>query len=246
MPLVEHLEELRRRLVVAVLALAAASVAGWFLAPQVLQVLLRPAQEAGAQMVQLTATELFWVYVKLAVAGGLTLCSPVLLYETMAFLWPGLEPGERRAALVLLPSAAVLFVAGTAFAYFLFLKYLFRFFLGFTVPGVTPTLSVGGYVSMVLGLVLPFGGVFELPVLLALAARLGLLTPHFLARNRKYAVLVIFIVAAILTPPDPVSQVVMAVPLLVLYEVSLLVVRLVVRRDLRQAPSTGDSPASTK
>lgn len=242
MSLVEHLEEFRRRLIVTILALAAGVVAGWYLAPGVLEFLLRPAREAGAQMVQLAAAELLWVYVRLAVAGGLVLASPLILYEAMAFLWPGLEPGERRAVLVLLPFAVVLFAAGTAFAYFLFLKYLFRFFLGFTVPGVTPTLSVGSYVSTVLGLILPFGLVFELPVLLALAARLGLVTHRFLSRNRKYAVLAIFIVAAVLTPPDPISQIVMAVPLLLLYEASLAIVRVVARRSPAQRPEPGAKP----
>lgn len=240
MSLVEHLSEFRTRLIISILAFGAAAAAGWVMAPDLLEILMVPARQAGAQMIQLSATEVFWVYVKLAVLGGLVLSSPVLLYEVLAFVWPGLEQSERRAVAILLPFAVLFFLAGVLFAYFLFLKYLFRFFLGFTAPGVATTLSVGSYITMILNLILPFGLVFELPVLLSLVARLGIVTPEFLARNRKYAVLIIFIVAAVLTPPDPVSQIVMAVPLLLLYEIGVLVVRLTVRRvtAARQASPT--------
>lgn len=241
MTVVEHLEELRHRLMVAVAAAAAASVAGWFLAPRVLPFLLRPAQAAGAHLISLAPAELFMAYLKIAIATGLVLASPVILYQAGAFLWPALEPAERRYLLAFLPAAVLLFAGGIAFGYAMILTWLFRFFFGFTAPGVTPSLSVGNYLSFILNVLLPFGFVFQLPVLLAVLARLDLVSAEFLARNRKYAVLLIFIVAAVLTPPDPVSQLIMAAPLLVLYEISVLAVRFLTRRR-RQAEAARSEP----
>jgi len=236
MTVVEHLEELRRRLIVSVLAVAGGTVAGWFLTPRLLPALLRPAQEAGIQMISLAPAELFWVYLKVAVLAGLVLAMPVVLYELVAFVWPGLEARERRLVLLLLPTTLALFAAGVAFAYTVMLGFMFQFFVGFRTPGVTPTLSVGHYLSFVINVILPFGFVFQLPVFVALLAVLDLVTAEFLSRNRKYAVLAIFVLAAVLTPPDPISQLVMAVPLLALYEVSVLIVRLVrPRRRARAA-----------
>lgn len=230
MSVVEHLQELRYRLFVSAAAAAAASVAGWFVAPRVLPLLLRPAQAAGANLIYLAPAELFMAYLKIAVVIGLVLASPMIVYQAAAFLWPALEPPERRYLVTFLPVGVLLFVGGIAFGYAMILTYLFRFFFGFTAPGVTPTLSVGSYLGFIINVILPFGFVFQLPVLLAVLARLDLVSAEFLARNRKYAMLIIFIVAAVLTPPDPISQLIMAAPLLALYEVSVLVVRFLRRR----------------
>lgn len=234
MTVVEHLQELRYRLAVVIAAATAGSAVGWFLAPRVLPALLRPAQAAGAHMIYLAPAELFVAYLKIAVVIGLILASPVIVYQVAAFLWSALEPPERRYLVTFLPAAILLFAGGVAFGYALILGYLFRFFFGFTAPSVTPTLSVGSYLSFIINVTLPFGFVFQLPVLLAILARLNLVTPEFLTRNRKYAVLIIFIVAAVLTPPDPVSQLIMAAPLLALYEVSLVIVRFLTRRHRRE------------
>lgn len=230
MTVVEHLEELRRRLLWVVVSLAAGSAAGWFLAPRLLAVLLRPAQRAGVQLITLAPAELFLAYLKVALLLGGLLTLPVLLYQVAAFAWPGLEPAERRAVLLLLPVGVLLFLAGASFAYTIMLGYLFQFFFGFQAPGVTPNLSVASYLAFVINLLLPFGFVFQLPVLLAVLAKLDLVSAAFLARNRKFAILIIFIVAAVLTPPDPLSQILMAVPLMGLYELSLIIVRMLTRR----------------
>lgn len=233
MTVVEHLEELRRRLFWVVVSLAAASVLGWFLAPRILAVLLQPARRAGVQLITLAPSELFLAYVKVALLAGFLLALPVLLYQVAAFAWPGLEASERRALLLLLPVGALLFLGGAAFAYTVMLGYLFQFFFGFQAPGVTPNLSVASYLAFVINLLLPFGLVFQLPVFLAVLAKLDLVSAEFLARNRKFAILVIFIVAAVLTPPDPLSQILMAVPLMGLYELSLLIVKALTRRRHR-------------
>lgn len=230
MSVAEHLEELRRRLIVVAVGIALGTAGGWFLVPRALDLLLMPVRRAGANLIQLSPTEVFWVYLKLAVLLGVVLAGPVVVHQALAFLWPALEPREKRFVLASLPAVAVLFAGGLAFAFFLVLPWAFRFFLGFTLPGVTPTLSVGSYVSFLINLTLPFGLVAEMPVAVAVLGRLGLVSPAFLRRNRKYAILAIFVLAALLTPPDPVSQLVMALPMLVLYEVSVIIARLTAPR----------------
>lgn len=230
MTLFEHLDELRRRLFIVLIGLVLTTVAGWYLVPAVLSKLLQPALAAGARFIQLSPAEGFWVYFKLAVIIGLALDSPLILHQAMAFVWPALNRLERRYAAMLLPAVIFFFLMGLSFAYFLFLGPMFRFLLGFSIPGVTPAISISSYVSFVINLVVPFGLTFQLPVAVSLLAGLGLLTPRWLASNRKYAILVIFVLAAVLTPPDPLSQIVMAVPMVGLYELSILMARLAARR----------------
>lgn len=235
MSITEHLEELRRRLIVIAVAVALGACGGWYLAPRAMQLLIVPIRRAGASLIQLSATELFWVYIRLAVVIGIVLASPVVIQQSLAFVWPALEPREKRYVAASVPVVILLFAGGVAFAYLLILPWAIKFFLGFTVPGVTPTLSVGAYISFLINLILPFGLIAQMPVLMAILGMIGIVTPEFLRRNRKYAVLVIFIVAAVLTPPDPVSQIIMAVPMLALYEVSLWIVRLAARGRDRAA-----------
>lgn len=237
MTLFEHLDELRRRLFIVILGLVLATIAGWYIVPPVLGMLLQPAKRAGADFVQLSPAEGFWVYFKLAVIIGLVIDSPVILHQAMAFVWPALNRVERRYALTILPFTIILFLLGTAFAYFVFLGPMFRFLLGFTIPGVTPTLSVASYINFVINLIIPFGLVFQLPLLTAILAGLGLVTPAWLARNRKYAVLVIFVLAAVFTPPDPLSQILMAIPMIGLYELSIILGRIATRRRVTVMPS---------
>ncbi len=230
MTIFEHLEELRRRLLVVVAGLAVTTAVAWHVVPFVLDSLLRPARAAGAKFIQLSPAEGFWVYLKLAVVTGLVLDMPLIIHQVMSFIWPALNRVERRFALFVLPSVIFLFLAGIGFSYFVFLGPMFKFLLGFTIPGVTPSLSLGNYISFALNLIIPFGITFQLPVVVAFLSAVGLLTPQWLRRNRKYAILVIFIVAAFLTPPDPLSQIVMATPMLALYEVSVLISSFFTRR----------------
>ncbi|MBX6378924.1 MAG: twin-arginine translocase subunit TatC, partial [Clostridia bacterium] len=166
--------------------------------------------------------EVLWVYLKLTLIAGIVLASPVLLYQLGAFVWPGLTRRERRLAAVLLPGTVALFVAGGAFAYLVLLPLVLRFLVGLRPEGIASSLSVQSYVNFVVGLVVPVALVFEFPAAVALLTVIGLVTPAFLRHLRKYAILVIFIVAAAITPPDPFSQLIVAVPMLALYEVAVL------------------------
>ncbi len=219
----EHMAELRRRLVYSLVFLLAASTAGWFLAPRLLAWLVVPVQRAGVQLIALAPAEQFGAYLRVAVGFGLLLTLPFLLYQGLAFAWPGLERRERRVALLAAPALLILFGLGLVFAALVVVPFTFRFLLGFRVAGVTTTLALGSYVSFLINVVLPLGVVFELPLLAGVLAYLGVLPAATLRCHRRYAVLLIFVVAAVLTPPDPISQLLLAIPLLGLYELSILV-----------------------
>ncbi|HEY8450599.1 MAG TPA: twin-arginine translocase subunit TatC [Bacillota bacterium] len=234
MPLTEHLEELRRRLLIVLVPWVVLVGVAFTQADALLGLLARPA----GTLVTLSPAEAFLTSLRLAAYVGTAAVSPLALYQAIAFVVPGLEPHERRLLLTVVPFAAVLFVGGVAFGYLLVLPLAWRFLLGFAPANITPMISLGRYLSFVAGLTLPFGVVFELPVVVFLLARLGIVSAAFLRAQRKYALLLILVVAAVLTPPDVISQLLMAAPLYVLYEVSIWIARWAAPRgeqDLRGA-----------
>lgn len=235
MSLVDHLEELRRRLIYSALAFLVATAAAYYFSEEILKFLLRPARpflESGrGELVFREVGEAFMLQLRIAIYSGLALSTPVLLYQAIAFVLPALEPAEQRLLFIVLPAFVVLFLIGVLFAYFVFLPFTVQFFSTFTIAGLKSLISAGALIEFSLNFVLPFGFLFELPLLIGVLTRLGLITPAFLARNRKYAVLAIFIIAAFLTPPDVISQIMMALPMLALYEGSIWVSRMIKPRE---------------
>jgi sec-independent protein translocase protein TatC len=225
MTIIEHLEELRRRLLIAIAALLVATAISWFFADQLLTFFIRPV----GRVIFVGVTEAFFVRLKLALLAGVFLSLPVLLYQIWAFVSVGLTPVERRYALWLLPPALVLFVGGAVFALAAIVPLGVRFLLSYQVPGVLePFISVGAYVSFLTAFMLAFGAVFELPIVLIFLAKLGLVTSAQLAAGRRYAIVAIVALAAVLTPGgDVFSQLLMAVPTYLLYEASIWIARLV-------------------
>ncbi|MDI3316362.1 MAG: twin-arginine translocase subunit TatC [Bacillota bacterium] len=244
MTVLEHLEELRRRLVIMAIAAVVGAVGGWFLAPHGIAFLIRPAQQLHIQMIYLAPSELFWVYMRVGVILGLIAVSPILLYQLGAFVWPGLRPQERRMVILVFPAVLILFLAGSAFAYFVIVPYVLRFFLSLSFPGVRPTLSVQSVLGFILNLIWPFGLVFEWPAAVAALTGIGVVNAAQLARARRYAILLIFVVAAVITPPDPISQIVTAIPMLGLYEASVWIARAVGRRRERWLAASSEQPSS--
>jgi len=230
MTLEEHLKELRSRLIVMLVAFALAAVPGWFAAPPALEILLRPAQAAQLRFVYFTPGEIFGVYLRTALVLALIISSPVIVYEVLAFIWPGLRPGERTFLKRMLLPGFLLLGGGILTGYFLLLPGSLRFLSYFRLAQVEPTLSVGKYVGFVFSLILPFAFLWEYPLLVYALARVGILTPAFLRHLRKYAYVAILVLAALLTPsPDPISQVLLALPLVLLYEGSIHLSRWAIR-----------------
>jgi len=233
MSFVEHLGELRRRLIVSLLVLVTASLAAFGFAGDLAKLLMRPV--AGLSFVVLSPAELFIAYTKLALAAGLLVALPVIAYQVWAFVNPALGRGKRRALAAAFGSGGLLFALGAAFAFEVVLPMTIKFFLSYSLPNTQTLFSIDNYFSFVYELAFSFGAAFELPLVAAVLGALGILSHEILAKGRRYAVLVILIVAAILSPPDVVSQILLAIPMLGLYELSILVLRVSGSRRRRAA-----------
>lgn len=226
MTLLDHLSELRVRLVRSLVALAVGFFACYGFAEQLFNYLMIPltrALPAGGKLIYTALPEAFFVYMQVALVAGAFLASPYLFYQIWAFIAPGLYDEEKRHVIPIAGASALFFVAGAAFCYFQVFPYAFEFFVGFATDIIEPMPKLDEYLGFTLKMLLAFGLIFEMPLFAFFLARLGLVTAQWMRKTRKYAILAIFIVAAILTPPDVFSQMMMAAPMLVLYEISILV-----------------------
>jgi sec-independent protein translocase protein TatC len=176
--------------------------------------------------------EAFFTYLKVSFLAAIMVASPVILYQFWLFVAPGLYDKEKRLLIPIVVLSSIFFVGGALFGYFVVFPYGFKFFLGFATEIIRPLPSMKEYLSFSSKLLIAFGLVFELPLIITFLAKLGIVTVPFLKKNRKYALLLFFVGAAILTPPDVVTQVMMAMPLMVLYEVSIIGARIFGRKPL--------------
>ncbi len=226
MTLLDHLSELRVRLVRCLIALTVGFFACYGFAEELFNYLMIPLTRAlpsGAKLIYTALPEAFFVYMQVALVAGAFLASPYLFYQIWAFIAPGLYDDEKRHIVPIAGASALFFVAGAAFCYFQVFPYAFEFFVGFATDTIAPMPKLDEYLGFTLKMLLAFGLIFEMPLFAFFLARLGLVTAQWMRKTRKYAILAIFIVAAILTPPDVFSQLMMAAPMLVLYEISILV-----------------------
>jgi len=235
MPFLDHLEELRWRILWSVLAILVASIAGYFVVTRlgVLPLLTEPIQPFlnGGKLKYLSPTDPFFVTLKLAMVTGLVFASPVVIYQIWAFMAPALLPSEKRVIVPALYMGLVLFIVGVMMAYELVLPITLRFTMGFQTEALEQSIVVGPYMAMVTRLLLAFGIVFELPVLILILSALGLVTPEFLASKRRHAIAIITVLAAVLTPGDVITVTLMMMgPLVLLYELSIFLSRVVTRR----------------
>jgi len=240
-PLLEHLIELRQRLVRSVIAIAIAFVVCFYFADEIFNLLIIPYERAAGEerdirLIFTAPQEYFFTQMKLALFGAMFIAFPVIANQIYKFVAPGLYRHERQAFLPYLMATPVLFVMGAALVYFIVMPLALGFFLsleqgpgeGRAVIELLP--KVNEYLGLIMTLLFAFGLVFQLPVVLTLLARAGLVDADGLKRKRKYAVVMAFVAAAVLTPPDPISQLGLAVPTLLLYELSIQAVRLVEKR----------------
>ena len=226
----EHLRELRRRVLVCVAAVLAGSVVSFAFYRQIIEFLSRPAYDldtgSGLDLVFIEVTELLTTAVKVSFVAGFVLALPVILYQVVMFVAPGLTGRERRYLFLFMPAALVAFAAGVAFAYYVLTPPALRFLLGFS-DVATPLIRISNFVNLMVRLLFWMGVAFETPLVMYMLAHLGIVSAQRLSRFRRYWVVIAFILAAIITPTfDPVNQALVAGPLLVLYELGVLLARL--------------------
>ncbi|HEY0154944.1 MAG TPA: twin-arginine translocase subunit TatC [Longimicrobium sp.] len=235
MPFLDHLEELRWRLLWSLLAVVVGAGVGFMLVMKlnVLGILIDPIEPFlhGSRLKYLSPTDPFFITVKLAIVVGLLLASPVLIYQVWAFFGPALLPHEKRVIVPSLYMGLVLFGLGVWSAYTVVLPMTLKFTMGFQTEALEQAITIGPYLDVVTRVLLAFGTVFELPVVILILSALGLVTPEFLASKRKHAILIITVVASLLTPGDVITlTLMMMVPLVFLYEFSIVLSRMVTRR----------------
>ena len=233
MPIVEHLTELRRRIIVCGAAVLTAFCLAYAFSKPLLRILLAPIDEAlpaGSKLAILKVQEAFVTKLKVALVAALVAAFPVIIHQVWGFVLPALKKTEVKLAAVLILSSSILFAAGITFAYFAVLPYAFSFFLANAQGLASPTLSLGFYIGFCARMLLAFGAVFQMPLVIVFLVRTGLVPLAKVRSARKYAIVIIFSVAAILTPPDVFTQILMAVPLVALYEISILAAALFAKR----------------
>jgi sec-independent protein translocase protein TatC len=240
-PLIDHLIELRQRLLYSLLALIACFLACYTFSEEIFGFLVRPladqfGPDSHRRMIYTSLTETFFTYIKVSFFAALFLSFPIIANQLYKFMAPGLYSQEKGAFLPYLIASPILFFLGGAMVYFFIFPLAWGFFLSFETQGVAGGLpiqleaKVGEYLSLVMKLIFAFGLFFQMPVALTLCARAGLVSADTLARKRKYAVVIVFVCAAVLTPPDVISQIGLAVPGLILYEISIIMARMVERK----------------
>jgi len=248
MPLTDHLSELRRSILVSLAFVVIAFIVAFNYSEDIFRLLMLPLRNEikvdvqspflhlgkkakPTSLVFLAPAEAFWMYLKISFVAGLICALPAIFYEIWRFISPGLLQKEKKYVLPFITSSTALFLIGGSFCFVIVLPFAMTFLLGYQTQHLTPMISVGNYVDFCLKFILAFGVIFELPLAIILLTRFGIVTPQTLAKKRKYAVLFAFIIAAVLTPtPDAFNQTLMALPIIILYEVGILISRIMYRK----------------
>jgi sec-independent protein translocase protein TatC len=234
MSFLEHLEALRWTILKSLIAVLVAAVGCYFFSRHIVTFLRMPGPE-NLKLIYLAPTEGFMIYIKVSIFSGLVVALPYVAYEFWKFVVPGLLDKERRLVRPIALFTTLCFLIGAAFAYTVIIPFGLKFLLGFQTDFLEANLTIGKYLGFVVTIIFVFGMVFELPVLSYFLTHVGIITPEFIRDKRPYGIVLIFIMAAILTPPDIVTQLMLAGPLILLYEISIWVSRAVSRKKRRQA-----------
>lgn len=240
MAITDHLSELRKRLVIAAVAWLVAFLGCYAFGERLFEEIAEPVRAAlpeGSSLVFINATEPFFTILKVSALAGLVVAFPIIIWQVWIFIAPGLYGHEKRFAIPFVILSSLCFGSGTFFGFTLVFPMVFSFLVtyGTGVSGVEAMLSMGAYLTLATRLLIAFGLVFELPIVIFFLARMGVVDHIWLAKNRKYSLLLAFAIGALLTPPDLISQISIAVPFVVLYEVGIIVARLFGKKKVADA-----------
>ncbi|MGC9323150.1 MAG: twin-arginine translocase subunit TatC [Desulfomonilia bacterium] len=234
LPITSHLEEMRWRLIKCVIAVGVGFLASYAFSKQIFDFLVSPLVKVmppDGQLIYTSLPEAFLTYLKVSFFAGLVLATPVIIYQIWKFVMPGLYENERRYVAPFVVVATIFFLIGASFAFYVVFPLGFQFFLGFSTDRISALPSMREYLGFAMRLLLAFGITFELPVVMFFLAKMGLVHPSTLRRQRKYALLVVALGAAILTPPDVLSMILLGIPLFCLYEISIWVTHFVRKKE---------------
>ena len=239
-PLRAHLLELRRRVTYAVISVSITTVIAFIFHERILIILMEPAQQfvniPGGKPIYTDLTEFISIAARTSLLVGIFCSLPFVLYQVVAFVAPGLNPSERRYLYALIPASVLAFIAGAAFGYLVLFPPMVNFLLTFGSEVATPMIRIGSYTNLMLRLLFWMGVIFQMPVVMFFLARIGLVNPDTLARNRRYALVAAIILGAVITPTfDPLNQMIVATPIFLLYEISIWVAKFAARRRRRSA-----------
>ena len=226
MSLIDHLGELRGRIIVALVAMIVGTIVSYYYVDDIIQILIAPA----GKLYYTKPTEAFFTYMKISIISGLIVSSPVWFYQIWAFIIPALSKGEKKVTFLIVPSAISLFIIGVLFSYYLVLPTAIEFFIGFGTDGLQPLFSIGQYIDFVVGFIIPFGITFELPLIIVALGALGILSSQRVRKFRKIFILLAFIIGGAISPtPDMLSQTMIAGPMILLYEISHGILRYILK-----------------
>ena len=232
MSFLDHLEELRWRLIYSLIGLVVGAAICWiFINFLINNILLKPAIDSGTKLQNLRPFGQVFLYVQVAIIGGIILSLPNIFYQLWKFIAPALRKNERKYALLVVFYSTICFLIGIVFAYFVMLPFVFKFAEQFGTKEIANQFAIDEYLSIIISIMLGAGIIFELPMISFFLTKLGILKPEHMKKYRKHAIVVVFVVSAFLTPPDPVSQIILAVPLVLLYEISIFISKITVKKS---------------
>ena len=234
-PFFSHLKELRDRLVICIIAVAIAFIFTYYFKEKLFDFLMQPfikVMPAKSSFVFTGITEAFITYFKIAIVAGIFLAAPVILYEFWMFVAPGLYENEKKYVYPFIFSGSLCFILGALFCYFVVMPNIYRFFVSYAQDFVTPMPDLKEYMGLTLKLLIIFGLIFELPLVAFYLSKAGIVNAKMLAKKRRYAILTVFIVSAIITPPDVVSMILVAIPLWGLYELGILIAKVFGKKEI--------------
>lgn len=230
--LVEHLAELRKRLIYSSVVLLVSIFVSYNYSDSIVKYIVDIAPNIN--FVFIAPAELLLSYVKIAVISGFVVSAPFLILQIWIFVSPGLQKKEKRTIAVSLFVGGLFFIAGVVFAFLVILPIMLQFFMGFRIEEIEEMISFSNYLGFVINTLLSFGIIFELPIIMVILTRFHIISVSFIKKNRKYTILIILVIAAILTPPDVITQILLAIPMILLYEVGILFASLVERTDRKK------------